>query len=176
MLQLSKLSGTASLNGPLIAPLASWDNFKPASFLLTLKGAPEILLPHCSYVLDPQGGPPIPLTRYEIDRVSAVQETWSRQGQRVILLARRVIHDEFFEKASAFQSEEFSSVLDEYTSDLIIVGLVGLIDPLKPDIKNTVQYVFLGPILIPVRRPYLTPPCRVCRNAGIRFFIVTGKT
>jgi len=143
MLQLSKLSNSTILDGHAIPPLASWDDFTPASFLLTMKGAPEILLPHCSYVLDPKGGPPIPLTAREIERISVIQEKWSRQGQRVLLLARRAIQDEFLEKASAIQSEEFSDVLDDYVTDLIIVGLVGLIDPLKPDIKHTVQYVLM---------------------------------
>ncbi|KAF9554795.1 sodium-potassium ATPase [Agrocybe pediades] len=154
MLQLSRLADTTAVtDGPTIAPLAPWDEFTRASLLLTIKGAPDILLPHCSYVLDPQGGAPIPLMSREIDRITAVQEKWSRQGQRVILLARRVVRDEFLEKTAGVQSEEFVNVVDEYVTDLIIVGLVGLIDPLKPDIKHTVK---------------------VCRDAGIRFFVVTG--
>ncbi|KAF5309044.1 hypothetical protein D9619_013557 [Psilocybe cf. subviscida] len=153
MLQLSKLAALPSSEEGLVTPLAEWDHFKSSSLLLTLKGAPEVLLPYCSYALDPRGGAPIPLSALEKARISAVQEKWSRQGQRVILLARRVINDQYLEKATDTNSEEFSEVLDEYMSDLIIVGLVGLIDPLKPDIKHTVQ---------------------VCRGAGIRFFIVTG--
>lgn len=139
MLQLSKLAAFAPLDGPLVPPLQSWDNFDRGCFLLTLKGAPEVLLPYCSHVLNPEGGQPIPLTAREKDRISAVQERWSRQGQRVILLARRVIRDEELEKAANLQSEDFVNIVDEYMTDLIIVGLVGLNDPLKPDIKHTVQ-------------------------------------
>ncbi|KDR70264.1 hypothetical protein GALMADRAFT_255158 [Galerina marginata CBS 339.88] len=153
MLQLSKLAASTPRDGPLVAPLAPWDNFTHNSFLLTLKGAPEVLLPYCSHVLNPLGGPPIPLSAREKERISAVQEKWSRHGQRVLLLARRVFSDEWLEKSANVQSEEFGNVVEEHMTDLIIVGLVGLIDPLKPDIKHTVQ---------------------VCRNAGIRFFIVTG--
>lgn len=142
MLQLSKLAALPSAEEGLVTPLAEWDHFKSSSLLLTLKGAPEILLPYCSYALDPRGGPPIPLSPIEKARISAVQEKWSRQGQRVILLARRVINDQYLEKATDPNSEEFGEALDEYMSDLIIVGLVGLIDPLKPDIKHTVQYAF----------------------------------
>lgn len=144
MLQLSKLAPGTPLEGDaLVAPLASWDNFTADSFLLTVKGAPEILLPHCSHTLDPKGGPPILLTGWEKDRIAAVQEKWSRQGQRVILLARRIVRDDYLSKAKDTQSEEFGEAVDEYMTGLIVVGIVGLMDPLKPDIKHTVKYVLL---------------------------------
>jgi sodium/potassium-transporting ATPase subunit alpha len=145
MLQLSKLASLPSSEEGLVTPLAEWDHFKSSSLLLTLKGAPEILLPYCSYSLDPRGGPPIPLSAPEKARIAAIQEKWSRQGQRVILLARRVINDQYLAKATGTNSEEFDEALDKYISNLIIVGLVGLIDPLKPDIKHTVQYVVSSP-------------------------------
>jgi len=144
MMQLSRLSPSVPLTGPLVAPLAPWDNFVHGSFLLTVKGAPEVLLPHCSHVLNPLGGAPLPLSAHEKDRISAVQENWSRQGQRVILLARRIVRDEWLEKSANRHSEEFANAVDEYMIDLTIVGLVGLIDPLKPDIKHTVRWVFFG--------------------------------
>ena len=141
MLQLSKLASFSASDGHLVAPLQPWDKVDRNCFLLTLKGAPEVLLPCCSYILNPEGGQPISLTNRELERISAVQESWSRQGQRVILLARRLVSDEWLEKAASSQTEEFSNAVGEYMTDLIIVGLVGLIDPLKPDIKHTVQWV-----------------------------------
>ncbi|KAI0246257.1 HAD-like domain-containing protein [Lactifluus subvellereus] len=50
-------------------------------------------------------------------------------------------------------AEGFDELIDSLNSELIIVGLVGLIDTLKPDNPDTVQ---------------------ICRGAGIRFFVVTG--
>lgn len=147
MLQLSELSPGIPLDGPLIAPLAPWDNYTRGSFLLSVKGAPEVLMPRCSHVLDPFGGPPIAISPVIRDRIADVQENWSRTGQRVLLLARRIIRDNWLEKATDRQSEEFAEVVEEYNRDLIIVGLVGLIDPLKSDIKHTVKLV-LGPISI----------------------------
>jgi sodium/potassium-transporting ATPase subunit alpha len=141
MLQLAKLSSESRLESP-IAPLASWDDFKPGSFLLTVKGAPEVLLQHCSHVLDPTGGPPIELGSAERRRITQIQEEWSSQGQRVLLLARRVIMDEYLVTYSDRQPEDFANIVDGYMKDLIVVGLVGLIDPLKSDIKQTVRYYF----------------------------------
>jgi hypothetical protein len=37
-------------------------------------------------------------------------------------------------------AEGFDELIDELNSELIIVGLVSLIDPLKPDIPDTVRY------------------------------------
>ena len=141
MLQLAKLSSESHLdNEPPIAPLASWDNFKLGSFLLTVKGAPEVLLKHCSHVLDPAGGPPVKLGTAERQSITQIQEKWSSQGQRVLLLARRVIKDEYLATYSDRQPEDFANVVEGYMTGLIVVGLVGLIDPLKPDIKQTVRY------------------------------------
>lgn len=141
MLQLSELSSAIPLDGPLISPLAPWDNYTRGSFLLSVKGAPEVLIPRCSHVLDPSGGPPISISTAIRERITDVQERWSRTGQRVLLLARRIVRDNWLEKATDRQSEEFAEVVEEYNRDLIIVGLVGLIDPLKPDIKHTVRSV-----------------------------------
>jgi len=141
MLQLSKLSSESRLDDESpISPLASWDDFKLGTFLLTVKGAPEVLLDYCSHVLDPTGGPPVELGLAERQRITQVQEKWSSQGQRVLLLARRVITDEYLSTYSDRQPEDFANVVEGYMRDLIIVGLVGLIDPLKPDIKQTVRY------------------------------------
>lgn len=152
MLILSKLAPSVSLDDGLVAPLAPWDEFTPTSFLLTSKGAPEILLPRCSFVLDPEGGAPIPINTSICEKICAIQERWAGNGQRVLLLARRIIKGECLTHVDP-HSEEFSALIEEYHRDLVIVGLVGLIDPLKPDIKDTVK---------------------ICRRAGIRFFIITG--
>jgi len=139
MLQLSRFSGVSLDSNSVVPPLAPWDHFRPGSFLLTVKGAPEILLNHCSHVLDPLGGSPITLGARELQRIIQVQEQWSSQGQRVILLARRIVNDEYLEQFADRQSEDFGDIVDKYLRDLTIVGLVGLIDPLKSDVKHTVR-------------------------------------
>lgn len=141
MLQLSQLSPEVPLDGTLIAPLAPWDNYTRSSFLLTVKGAPEVLMPRCSHVLNPSGGPPIAISASVRESITNVQENWSRTGQRVLLLARRIVNDKWLEDETDRNSQEFAEVVEEYNRDLVIVGLVGLIDPLKPDIKHTVRFV-----------------------------------
>ncbi|PIL33977.1 transporter [Ganoderma sinense ZZ0214-1] len=145
-----KLFKSADTQAP--APVTPWDNFAPSDSLLVVKGAPEVLLPRCKFTLNPQGDP-IPLSDVAIERITRVQEKWARDGQRVLLLARRVVREDEIPKDADPSSEEFGELVERLRDDMIIVGMVGLIDPLKPSIPHVVK---------------------TCRRAGIRFFIVTG--
>ncbi|KAN0129016.1 cation transporting ATPase [Lactarius tabidus] len=153
MLTLSEAIPPTNNEGPLPTPLASWDSFAPGDLLLCVKGAPEILLGRCSHVISAGTDHPLFLTYAARQRIVAIQEQWAAQGRRVLLLARRVVPRDALPKEIDPYSEDFNELVDSLNSDLIIVGMVGLIDPLKPDIPDTV---------------------RICRGAGIRFFVVTG--
>ncbi|KZS89101.1 sodium-potassium ATPase [Sistotremastrum niveocremeum HHB9708] len=152
MLKLSKLA-TSDLDGDRPAPLASWDYIEKDCYLLTSKGAPEILLPRCSYVLNPTGGAPIPLTHDVSSIIAKIQEDWASEGRRVLLLARRVLPSSLVPENFKGDEFAFEELVEEMHRELVVVGLVALIDPLKDDIVHTV---------------------RVCRGAGIRFLVVTG--
>ncbi|KAH9965077.1 sodium-potassium ATPase [Russula compacta] len=152
MLTISELAPSTDAS-PLPAPLASWDSFAPADLLLCVKGAPDVLLSRCTHVLAPGGDRPLNLTHAARQRIVTIQEKWAALGRRVLVLARRVVPRDLLPKHIDSCEEGFEELVDGLNSELIIVGLVGLIDPLKPDIRDTV---------------------RICRGAGIRFFVVTG--
>jgi sodium/potassium-transporting ATPase subunit alpha len=139
MLKLSKLSSAYIDADPRPAPIASWDHFSPDDYLLTVKGAPEVLFPRCSYVLAPGGGEPLRLTPDVLERIVSVQDSWAAQGRRVLVLARKVIREEEISKDARKNNQTFADLVDELNEDLVIVGLVGLIDPLKEDIVDTVR-------------------------------------
>lgn len=141
MLKLSKLSSGYIDADPRPAPIASWDHFSSADYLLTVKGAPEVLFPRCSYVLAPGGGEPIRLTPDVLGRIVNMQESWAAQGRRVLVLARKVIREDEIPKGMKKNSQALADLVDELNEDLVIVGLVGLIDPLKEDIVDTVRWV-----------------------------------
>ncbi|KAH9955492.1 hypothetical protein BC827DRAFT_1236737 [Russula dissimulans] len=153
MLTISEAIPPTDESGPLPSPLASWDSFAPGDLLLCVKGAPDILLTRCTHVIAPGGDRPLNLTYAARQRIIAIQEQWAAQGRRVLVFARRVIARDLLPKDINPYEEGFDELVDRLNSELIIVGLVGLIDPLKPDIPDTV---------------------RICRGAGIRFFVVTG--
>jgi sodium/potassium-transporting ATPase subunit alpha len=137
MLTISEMM--PSTDESLPAPLASWDSFAPGDLLLCVKGAPDVLLTRCTHVVAPGGDTPLTLTYAARERIIAVQEQWAAQGRRVLVLARRVVARNLLPKHIDPYEEDFDELVDELNSELIIVGLVGLIDPLKPDIPDTVR-------------------------------------
>ena len=141
-------------SGPLPAPLASWDSFASGDLLLCTKGAPDVLLTRCTHVLAPGGDRPLNLTFAARQRIVAIQEQWAALGRRVLVLARRVIARERLPKEIDPYEEGFDELIDALNSELIIVGLVGLIDPLKPDITETVRY---DKERLPMRMPCSLP-------------------
>jgi sodium/potassium-transporting ATPase subunit alpha len=83
--------------------------------------------------------------------VQNVKDQWSAAGKRVILLARKVVPAEDL----SFQSpcREFEGeVTNHARADLILVGLVGIVDPPRDEIPEVI---------------------RILRTAGIRIFMVS---
>jgi sodium/potassium-transporting ATPase subunit alpha len=119
------------------------------SYLVTIKGAPDILLPKCSAYWSYQSGDTQPLDAKAKASFSALQEKLSRNAERVILLCQRR-----YQPTSALGSNDFSSeIIEHCLADLVIIGVLGILDPPRLETANTVAS---------------------CRRAGIRFFMVTG--
>jgi sodium/potassium-transporting ATPase subunit alpha len=135
------------------APLSPHDTFDPKDYLLMTKGAPDVLLKRCAYINDPTGGAPLTLTTELSERLVRVQESWAAKGQRVLLLAKRVIPTSSIPDIPLDDPTFADHVNLELNQQLTVVGLVGIVDPPRPDIPDTV---------------------RTMRGAGIRFFMVTG--
>ena len=150
MLKLLRVSPTTSSLRP--APVGPTDTFERDDYVLMCKGAPDVLLKRCGYVNLPSGVA-TPLTPELSSRLTAVQEAWAAKGQRVLLLAKKVVHSLDLAKWPV-DHPDFGVHIDMVLNqDLTVVGLVGLVDPPRADIPETV---------------------RIMRGAGIRFFMVTG--
>ena len=103
-------------------------------------GAPDVVLRHSSYILSESGI--VPLTDELAGNVRRANARMAGKALRVLSLAVRVHHkrpDDFSDKA--------------LEQDLIFVGLVGMIDPIRPEVKAAVAE---------------------CRQAGIRPIMITG--
>lgn len=100
----------------------------PQSFC---KGAPDILLDRCRQIAS--GGAYRPLTRQDAEQINQEAAKMARSALRVIGLAM----------GSAERPEE----------DLVFLGLMGMIDPPRPEVARAV---------------------RECRRAGIKPVMVTG--
>ena len=95
--------------------------------MLLKKGAPDILLPHCSSALSPDGTV-IPLDTETSAKITRIQESWSSRGQRVLLLARRVLKSEELPSDMTFDHPLFGDAIIEIAKKgLTVVGLVGIV-------------------------------------------------
>lgn len=112
---------------------------------LMIKGAPDIILPRCDLLLNDKGET-VSITTAQRQRIESIKDSWSRQGKRVILLARKPT-------VVPFSTNHEKEVLIAAREGLTFVGLVGIVDPPRDEIPEVV---------------------RVLRNASIRIFMVTG--
>ncbi|XP_014558885.1 hypothetical protein COCVIDRAFT_14025 [Bipolaris victoriae FI3] len=126
----------------------SEESEKP-EFLVLVKGAPDVLLPKCSSWLSFRTNTVQPLDSEARHLLSQAQEKLSRNAERVIMLCQRQ-----YKPVASLRSNAFSDELTEHAlTDLTIIGILGILDPPRPESAETVA---------------------TCRRAGIRFFMVTG--
>ncbi|MBL8056819.1 MAG: HAD-IC family P-type ATPase, partial [Anaerolineales bacterium] len=106
----------------------------PAGLMAYAKGAPEVILEACSRVLDAAGERP--LAAAERDQLLAQARELAGQALRVLAIAQKAV-----------------AAPEEAEHGLTCLGLVGLIDPPRPEAKAAIA---------------------VCRQAGIKPVMITG--
>lgn len=106
---------------------------------LLVVGAPEKVLAKSAYVSTPEGI--VPMSEEWMHRLRHKMDEWSMQAMRVIALAWRD------EPADA------THVVEEHLNNLTFAGIVGMIDPPRPDVRRAVA---------------------ACKRAGIRVIMATG--
>lgn len=105
-----------------------------------VKGAPDMLLDVCSHIM--WEGKVVPLTGTLLQKIQAANEEMARGALRVLGLAYREL------KPNDSRERE-----NEVESNLVFVGLAGMIDPPRKEVKDAIS---------------------VCRRAGIRTVMITG--
>ena len=106
--------------------------------VVAVKGALDSLLPRCAFIMDGSGARP--MTDEDRARALAVAQQLSDEALRVLAFATRAL----------------PGVPDEGVDierDLVLIGLVGMMDPPRPDVRQAVE---------------------TCRTAGIRTVMITG--
>lgn len=107
---------------------------------VAVKGALEKVLSFCKWV--PENG-----DRHEIDtqKVKEMEINLAEQGFRVLAIASG--------KGAPDEKKLDQNQFDENIPELTLLGLVGFIDPLRPEVKNAIDE---------------------CRSAGVRVGMITG--
>ncbi len=103
------------------------------------KGAPGNVLAHCNALLT-EDNQTHPLTQQDRDSLQAVTETMGGEALRVLAVAMRNI-------------DAIPQTVSEVENDLVFVGLLGMIDPPRPEVAAAIQ---------------------LAREAGIRTVMITG--
>jgi len=104
------------------------------------KGAPDIVISHCTSML--KDGTRVPLTEELKQQIFASQKEMSNRALRVLALAMK-----------PHAGEPASYEPADLEQDLTFVGLTGMIDPVRPEVKAAIEK---------------------CRSAGIRPVMITG--
>ncbi|KAK7754293.1 hypothetical protein SLS62_003586 [Diatrype stigma] len=133
-------------------PEAEADAFQPGDTLLTIKGAPDVLINRCSHFTT-NAGDARPFDAETRAAFEQVKDRYSRQGKRCILLARKVLRQAAVRSPPGTAQFEDEVSGEHARAGLTLVGLVAIVDPLRPEIRDVVATL---------------------RGAGIRFFMVTG--
>ncbi len=106
--------------------------------ILCTKGAPDMLIKHCTRVLEK--GKIVPITATHRKKILAANEKMAQGALRVLGMAYRPMKD-------------VKKVTEEHEKELIFVGLQGMIDPPREEVKQAIQD---------------------CEKAGIKVVMITG--
>lgn len=115
--------------------MATLHDAPSGGWVLWVKGAPETVLPRCRLAGDDPGA---------LALAQSTSDAWAAEGLRVLALARRHVDD--LSRATAWDADQAEQALE-------LVGLVGLMDPPRPEARAAVAE---------------------CRAAGIRPVMITG--
>ena len=110
------------------------------NFVQYTKGGPDVVLARCTHYWE--DGKTQPMTQEKINEILAANKAMADKALRVLAVAQR-----FWDEKPADNTPEYLE------QELIFVGLTGMIDPVRPEVKAAIEE---------------------CRAAGIRPVMITG--
>jgi Ca2+-transporting ATPase len=132
-----RMSTLHKLNGRGTAPVG---DAPPRCYVVYVKGAPDVILPRCERTLEGQRS--VPLTPARRRHVRNVNRDMGQEALRVLAVAFRLLDG----PPGSLEPEAIEC-------DLTLIGLVGMTDPARPEVR---------------------PAIDTARQAGIRSIMVTG--
>ena len=109
-------------------------------FIQFTKGAPDEVLRRCTKIWN--GNQAVPITKEQREQILAENKGMADQALRVLGAAQRI-----------YDERPSSNAPEELEQDLTWIGMCGMIDPIRPEVKDAIEK---------------------CRSAGIRPIMITG--
>ena len=110
------------------------------SFVQYTKGAPDVIIGRCTHYL--KDGAPVPMTEDYKQSIFTANKAMADKALRVLASATKV----WSEEPTSYEPEQLEN-------ELCFMGLCGMIDPVRPEVKAAIVQ---------------------CRSAGIRPIMITG--
>ncbi len=110
------------------------------NFVQYTKGGPDVVLARCTYYWE--NGKTLPMTEEKRAEIMAANKAMADKALRVLAAAMRFWDDKPQDNTPEYLEQE-----------LVFVGLAGMIDPVRPEVKDAIEQ---------------------CRTAGIRPVMITG--
>ena len=110
------------------------------SYVQYTKGGPDVILSRCAYYYE--NGEIKPLTDAKQHEIMAANKAMADKALRVLAVAKRDWSEKPADNTPAYLEQ-----------DLVFLGLTGMIDPVRPEVKAAIEE---------------------CRSAGIRAVMITG--
>ena len=133
-------------------------------FLSITKGALESLLPKCEYIDD--NGNIREITQNDIEEINKANEQLARNGMRVLSLGYRILPDKDYDK-------------ENLEANLTFLGLIGMIDPPRPEAKEAIRKCDLAGITtVMITGDHKLTAEAIARELGLLHegeLVVTGK-
>lgn len=138
--KVDEISFSSARKRMTIVVETSGDDDRERKYRAYTKGASEILLPMCTYILAPEGV--IPMTEEMKNKILSDIHSMASKCLRTLVLAYRdVSEDEFGAEKSKEANETSIDNESVYTKDLVFHGLVGIKDPLRPTVLDCIRRV-----------------------------------
>ena len=112
----------------------------PDGYIQYTKGAPDVIIQKCAYYL--KDGKAVPMTEEYRDQILQANKAMADRALRVLACSQRI----WPQKPASFEAADLEQ-------DLCFIGLGGMIDPVRPEVKDAIVE---------------------CRGAGIRPIMITG--
>lgn len=122
-----------------------------------MKGAPDVLVERCDKYVN-SAGVTVPIDKSIRMQIDYVKNKFSSQGKRCLLLARKIVPQDQV-AGEPRTTEQEASIMEHSKSGLVLVGLVAIVDPLRPEIPEVVRTLRGAGIRVAMVRYPKTIPC-----------------